>query len=225
MGYKLNGVDSEGLPVHIVKMFTDNYQVTCFVETGTAGGDSIKIASGLFRECHTIELIGGRLLPENSSFTNVQYYIGDSEYVLKMILPKLQGWSFFFLDAHFSDSIPNTTGKKECPVLEELEIISKYKLPIILIDDARLFFNQPPAPCDPREWPRIEEIFATCKKLFPDHHTTIIDDYILCYHDHLGDAVNKEWRSRFNVRYPSAEDKLKSDAKNVCRALKNYIDV
>jgi hypothetical protein len=225
MGFLLNGVQSEGLPENIVKVFTDAYVVPFFVETGTAGGDSIKVASRLFQKCYTIELIEGRVL--DKSLPNVEYFTGDSVKYLLEIMTNFTGqYVFVFLDAHFSDSVPNTSGYKECPVLEELKVIAAYQKVIILIDDARLFFGHPPYPNDPREWPKIEEIFAATKVLFPNHHTTIVDDYVLCYPDELGGAVISEWTRRFNIRYPSALDKLKTQVKGVWDAfLKTYVNV
>lgn len=223
MGYQLTGVNTEGLPEHIVRIFTRAYDVPTFVETGTAGAASIRIASDIFKQCYTIELI-----PERASRMdggNVEFYTGNSVNVLPEIISKFGGeYAFFFLDAHFCDSVPNTSGVKECPVMDELKAISVYQKSIILIDDARLFFGHPPYPNDPRDWPMVEDIFAEAKKLFPDHHTTIVDDYILVYPHVMGAAVIAEWTKRFPVRYPSAEDKLKSQVKDVYASFKKYIN-
>lgn len=227
MGFQLNGVTTEGLPEHIVKIFTKSHDVPIYCESGTAGGASVLVASDLFKKCFTIEIIEGRLLDQIKFGLSdrVEFYTGDSVKVLPEIIAQFNGqYVFFFLDAHFCDSIPNTTGVKECPVLDELKVISTYQKSIILIDDARLFLGHPPYPNDPRDWPMIEEIFAETKKLFPNHHTTILDDYILCYPDEMGSAVIAAWTKRFPIRYPSAEDKLKTDTKNVYKALKKYID-
>jgi hypothetical protein len=223
MGFKLNGIKTEGLPEHIVRIFTRNYDVPILVETGTAGGNSIRVAADIFKKCYTIELILDR--PELIYAEHVHFRIGNSVDVLPEIISEFVGeYVFFFLDAHFCDSVPNTTGIKECPVLDELKIISRYQKCIILIDDARLFFGHPPYPADPRDWPMIEDIFAETKKLFPDHHTTIVDDYILVYPHVMGSPVIAEWTSRFNIRYPSAEDKLKSQVKDVYAAFKKYVN-
>lgn len=223
MGYKTLGVDTEGLPTHIVKAFTDNYPVPVFIETGTAGGESIAVASKLFDRCHTIELFPERVL--DRTLPNVTYHTGNSASILPGIIPILDGvYAFFFLDAHFSDSVPNTSGHKECPVLDELKVIASYLNSIVLIDDARLFLGVPPWPCDPREWPKIEEIFAMTKVNFPYHHTTLIDDYILIYPDVLGDLVNTEWSTRRPIRYPSASDRLQTEVKSVYNSFKKYVN-
>lgn len=223
MGYKTPGVETESLPEHLVKIFTDAFEVKIFIETGTAGGSSIATASKMFNKCYTIELIDGRV---TEKIPGVEYRIGNSVDILGSLITNHMGYYiFFFLDAHYSDSVPNTSGVKECPVLEELKIISSHQTSIILIDDARLFLGQPPYPNDPRDWPTIEEIFAAAKLYFPNHHTTITDDFILIYPDAMIHAVTSEWRKRFSIRYPSADDKIKSDAKNVFNALKSYLDV
>lgn len=227
MGYLMPGVSTEGLPEHIVRIFTRSYDVPTYCETGTAGGASVVVAADIFKKCFTIEIIEDRLLDQIKFGVseNVEFYTGNSVDVLPEIISKFNGeYVFFFLDAHFCDSVPNTTDVKECPVLDELKVISGYQKSIILIDDARLFFGHPPYPNDPRQWPMIEEIFEATKKLFPDHHTAIVDDYILVYPHVMGSAVIAEWTKRFPVRYPSAQDKLKVDTKNVFKALKKYID-
>lgn len=229
MGYKTPGVETESLPEHLVKIFTDAFEVKIFIETGTAGGSSITTASKMFNKCYTIELIEGRVdsdMKKSVFYNNVEFLTGNSVDILGSLITNHIGhYIFFFLDAHYSDSVPNTSGVKECPVLEELKIISSHQTSIILIDDARLFLGQPPYPNDPRDWPTIEEIFSAAKVLFPNHHTTITDDFVLIYPDAMIHAVTSEWRKRFTVRYPSADDKIKSDAKNVFNALKSYLDV
>lgn len=227
MGYKLPGVSTEGLPEHIVRIFTRAYDVPTYCETGTAGGASVIVAADIFKKIYTVEIIEGRPLDKIRFGTTegVEFYNGNSVDVLPEIIAQFRGeYVFFFLDAHFCDSVPNATGIKECPVLDELKAIAVYQKSIILIDDARLFFGHPPYPNDPRDWPMIEDIFSETKKLFPNHHTTIVDDYILVYPDVMGSAVIAEWTKRFPIRYPSAEDKLRSQAKDVFNAIKKYID-
>jgi hypothetical protein len=224
MGYQLNGVESESLPVHIVKIFTDAYPVRKYVETGTAGGASIAVASKLFDKCYTIELIEGRVVEKN--LPNVEYHTGDSVAILPSIFSNFVGeYAFVFLDAHYSDPTPNTSGYKECPLIDEIKACSISQKNIICIDDARLFFGHPPFPNDPREWPMLEEIFAAAKQYFPNHHTTITDDFILIYPDEMGSAVIAAWTKRFSIRYPSAADKLQTEVKSVYNSFKKYVGI
>jgi len=157
---------------------------------------------------------------------------GDSVKLLPDIISELKElkgdkeyqWVLFYLDAHYSDDVPNESGYPECPVLDEIEAISEYGYcSIIIIDDARLFFGQPPYPHNPEEWPSVLEIFTLLKEKFPFHHITITDDYILAIPLHVRDVIDKEWRDRFNIRYPNAEDKLRVQVKDVHAAFMEKI--
>lgn len=225
MGYKLNGCDTEGIPLYLLKPLLEYVSIPTIVECGTAGGDSIMAASKYFKKCHTIELIPNRARI-GKPIKNIIWHTGNSVDILPQIISELDKdeYCLFWIDAHYSDSTPNTSEYKECYILEELEIIYKEygNRAIILIDDARLFMGHPPSPCDPRDWANLGEIFKVLNQ-FEFHINTVIDDYILSYPDSVQDPLNTEWRTRFNTRYPSAEDKLKSEVKNVYSALKNYI--
>lgn len=239
MGYKVNnGVDTGGLPMYLINPLIEYCNVPTFVETGTAGGLSIKEAAKHFKDCYTIELIEGRACIDDT-LDNVRWLTGNSVDMLLPIVNNLIGaknrmqikdkppvyhYALFWLDAHYSDPIPNISQYKECYILEELEIISGYRDDaIILIDDARLFCGHPPAPNNPKDWPSIQDIFVLLKERFPYNYSTIVDDYILSIPDRLREPVDAEWRSRFSIRYPTESDKLKSEVKNVYSALLNYI--
>lgn len=231
MGYKLNGCNTGGLPEYLIKPLLAKHEIKYFVETGTAAGHSVKLAATMFEKCWTIECIWGR--PElDDAPQNVEYRIGSSEDILPSIvdeLKELKGtknrqWVFFWLDAHYSGDTKNESGFPECPLLSEIEIIAKYgEDALIFIDDARLFFGHPPHPNNPSEWPTIQQIFESLTKNFPYHKTTITDDYILCTSIHVNEVLDAEWRDRFTIRYPSEQDKLKEEVKNVWTAFQNYI--
>jgi hypothetical protein len=218
MGYQLNGVDDGGIPIGIVKALLSARPIPSFIECGTGGGYSIRQAADLFDKCYTIDVDSVEL-----NIPNVTFYHGQSVDYLQSIIKNLKGYALFWLDAHYSGSTPNNTGIPECPLIEEIKLISAYQESLIIIDDARLFLGPPPAPLDPREWPGICDVFECLRKYFQWHYITITDDYILCIPIHFKVPIEHEWRSRFSIRYPSAEDKLKTDTKNVYNALKKYI--
>ena len=245
MGFIVNDiVKTGGLPKHIVLPLINYCDVPTFIESGTAGGETIRSVSHLFRQCHTIELIEGRAIqPEYSgAIGNIKWHTGNSVDILPKIIDELieqknkivqpdkdiisiYNYAMFWLDAHYSDPEPNTSEFKECPVMEELEIISRYcDDAIILIDDARLFMGQPPYPNNPKDWPMIQDIFVLLKEKFKYNYSTIVDDYILSLPDRLREPIDAEWRGNFSKRYPSAEVKLKADAKNVFNAIKKYLE-
>ena len=223
MGYQLNGCNTNGLPEYLIKAILDKHEVKYLVETGTASGDSARLAASMFEKVWTIEVIEERQEPDES-VSNIEYLCGDSVELLPAIIKKLKQlkennerqWVLFYLDAHYSGNTPNESGYPECPVLKEIQAISEYgEDSIIIIDDARLFFGHPPYPHDPTEWPSICEIFILLREKFPYHHITITDDYILCIPLHVREVIDKEWRGRFHIRYPNDEDKLRQQVKDV----------
>lgn len=232
MAYKGFGCDTGGLPIHLVQPLIEKYDIPYMVETGTANGDSARLAATLFKKVITIELIRDRPEVENAP-DNIEFLFGDSAELLKKVVTELlvlktlsgeQKYVIFYLDAHYSDEKPNETDYPECPLLEEIKIISAHGYEsIIIIDDARLFFGQPPHPHNPEEWPSILEIFSLLKEKFPYHHITITDDYILAIPLHVRDVIDKEWRDRFHIRYPNEEDKLRGQVKDVHNAFMEKI--
>lgn len=233
MGYVLNtNVKGDGLPVHLVKVLLDSYEIPYLIETGSAGGDSARLAASMFSKVWSVELVKDRAETKDAP-TNVTFLEGDSVAHLPEIIQELkelkQGkkkqYVLFYLDAHFCGDEPNTLEYPECPVLDEIKCIGEYgEDALIIIDDARLFFGSPPHPNDPTQWPSVCEIFHLLKEKFPFHHITITDDYILCISHHLKATLDKEWRDNFKVRYPNPEDKLKQQVKDVHTAFKKYIE-
>lgn len=230
MGFLLNGVNTEGLPIELVERLINHKEIKYFVETGTAGGASISLASNIFKKCYTIELIDERV--KNMIFSeNVKSYGGVSSIdILPKIIDEIyieekseEEYILFWFDAHYSDSVPNETDIKECPVIEELNAISRHQNSIIIIDDARLFLGSPPYPLDPREWPNISEIFSCLNEKFHQHYSTIIDDYIISVPLEFKDTIDEEWRERFHIRYPSTINKLKTQAKYVYEGFLKFI--
>lgn len=239
MGYCLNGCPTGGVPMYLIEPLIKYAKVSTFVETGTAGGLSIREAAKHFRQCHTIEIIPNRAIVDES-IKNIVWHEGNSIDILpgivddliteKSQLPKTDpptyNYAVFFLDAHYSDPKPNTSIYKECYLLEELTILHRYQHDaIIIIDDARLFFGHPPAPNNPKDWPTIRQIFALLEEKFPYNTTSIRDDYIISYPDRLDEPFDAEWVSRYSIRYPTESDKLKTEVKSVYEAFKKYIDV
>lgn len=226
MAYILNGVETGGLPMHLIKPLIEAHEIKYFCETGTAGGQSIMEAAKHFEKCWTIELLNGVADVENFP-ENVTYLEGDTTKMLPEVvdqLKKLKGmkerqWVIFYLDAHYTDVVPNTSDYPECPLLNEIKTVGDYgEDAIVIIDDARLFFGSPPYPNDPTQWPSISEIFWLLQNFFPFHHITITDDYVLAIPLHLRDTVDKEWRDRFHIRYPNDADKLRQQVKDVYKA-------
>ncbi len=221
MGYKSSGVKTGGLPIDYVKRFVDEYGIKYFVETGTAGGQSVREASEIFEECHSIEIIEGR--PEGEFPENVQLHTGDSAQLLKEVSKPFKGERVvFWLDAHWSENYESSDKSKECPLMDEIAAIKGHDC-LILIDDARLFLGPHPWPGDYRFWPSFQDVFIKLHDCFPRHKITVVDDYIIAVPDYMYDTFRDEWWERFKVRYPEEIDLVKSQMRNVVDYFKDFM--
>lgn len=223
MGFKHYGVNTGGLPIEYIKRFTNEYSIPIFIETGTAGGDSVRAASKLFKHCHTIEIVEGRAPKDLPS--NVSTHAGDSSKLLGLIARKYPHENiFFWLDAHWSEPYESPKDVVECPVLDEIEAIKNVgQRALIMIDDARLFYGRPPWPCDYSRWPRFQFVFEKLRACFPNHITTIVDDYIICFPEIMNNAHMYEWYDNYKHRFPSDESKLRDATRLAFDAFLNYI--
>lgn len=221
MGYLHNGVKTGGLPIDYIKRFADEYGINVFIETGTAGGESVRQAAEVFGECHSIEIVEGRA--EGLFPLNVQLYTGDSARLLKEVAKDYKGQRIvFWLDAHWSENYESPKDVKECPVLEEITAIKGHDC-LILIDDARLFFGAHPYPGDPRKWPTFQQVFTHLMHNFPRHMVSVVDDYIIAVPDYMQDTFHAEWTERFKERYPEEIDRVKMEMRNTFEYLQNFM--
>ena len=225
MGFKHFGVNTGGLPVEYIKRFTEQYSIPVFIETGTAGGESVRHASKLFETCHTIEIMGGRPGKQEEYPDNVTLHEGDSAKLLGAISKKHPYQNiFFWLDAHWSEPHESPQDLEECPILQEIAAIAHVgRHALIMIDDARLFYGRPPWPCNPMKWPRFQFVFEALRKNFPDHVTTIVDDYIICFPLDMDLAHRTEWYENYNNRFPTDEMRRKEAVRLAFDSFLKYI--
>lgn len=224
MGYKGYGVNTGGIPINYIRLFSSEFNIPVFIETGTAGGDSIRQAALIFPICHTIEIMPGRA--DGDYPNNVTLHTGNSAEIIGSLTSNYKEYDiFFWLDAHWSEPYQSEKNESECPLLQELDSIyhSGCKFPFIMIDDARLFLGPPPWPCDPRKWPTIKGVFERLTNCWPNHVISIIDDYIVCLPEKAIHIFRDEWRGRFLERYPTEEDKIKMATKKAYDHLMKYI--
>lgn len=238
MGYITSSVvKTGGVPMHIILPIINFAKVDWFIESGTAGAESIIEASKYFKHCHTVEIVKDRT-PIDESIENITWHTGNSANIFPKIVDMILAervakgltedeylYSIFYLDGHYSGDIESPAGTKECPVIDEIVSISALKTDaIIIIDDARLHLGSVPSPLDVRQWPRIDKIICLIKELFPHYLVTLRDDYILAYPERLSEPLDKEWRDNFTKRYPSEESKLKEAGKMVWKAAFEYLN-
>jgi hypothetical protein len=194
-----------GIPVNLVDQILKASKIETFVETGTSLGYTAIWASSHFKKVYTIEIVEAiyKKASEREDAkdkTNINFLKGSSLEVLPGILNQLDDNAMFWLDGHYSGF--DTGGvENECPVLDEIKIISKCKDATVLIDDARCFLGPPPPPHKPAHWPGITEIFACLKQYFPQHYATIVDDVIICVPQSLKATIDNDWLVNMSKRY------------------------
>jgi hypothetical protein len=118
-----------------------------WVETGTGKGVTTKFLASLFPYIYTIEpnKYSYEQAIQNIKMKNISFLNDTSENILPELLSKIKGDINFWLDGHYSGEI-TFKGKKNCPIEEELEAISKnilnFKKITIFIDDIRCFLSK-----------------------------------------------------------------------------------
>lgn len=169
------------------KIIQDLFQPSVFVETGTFRGYTTEIASQLFDEVKTIELCSEIYFETKERLgarcQNIEFFLGNSAFVLPEISKTLRSRAFFYLDAHFSF---NGTAKdfNDPPVMGEIEGILKYapRDSVIVIDDLRTFANNQRLPFDAYNYyPSIIEISNFVKNIDPDFSLYILGDEAIIF--------------------------------------------
>ena len=127
----------------ILKKQAEKHNLKTFIETGTAGGGTVRKLEKYFGKLYTIELDptlyqqGKARSPADSKITFLE---GDSGSVLKKLLPDITAPALFWLDAHYSGD-GTAKASLETPVIQELQSIFSHpiKKHVIVIDDMREF--------------------------------------------------------------------------------------
>ncbi|MDR1919199.1 MAG: hypothetical protein LBQ65_06090 [Tannerellaceae bacterium] len=166
-------------PPHAVKKtaireYQTTYGYRILIETGTYYGAMIYAQLNYFDLIYSIELskeLYEKATKRFKKYNKVHLYHGDSATELGNIMKDIVEPVIFWLDGHYSGG-ETAKGKKECPIMDELEhILSQSQPHIILIDDARCFIGE-------NDYPTIEELqqYLTKKKI--NHSFEVKDDII-----------------------------------------------
>jgi len=120
-----------------------------FVETGTFDGQMVEAMRNHFDRIYSIELSREYCDAARRRFAasrHIDFLLGDSGVVLRSVVASLEGPALFWLDAHYSGGI-TARGAIDTPIIEELNCIFPGRFEhVVIIDDARLFGEDPGYP-------------------------------------------------------------------------------
>ena len=171
-----------GPPVDLMLELASEFSINFFVETGTYEGTTAIWAAEHFQKILTVEFsehFFRETLEKYKDRQNIEFIFGDSRTQLEKIVEKLEEPALFWLDAHWSGGA--TYGDDDqCPLIEELKIISRSRFDnFIFIDDARLFTSPPQPPHRLEQWSDIASIIKAIHADRSDKYIVIIEDVII----------------------------------------------
>jgi hypothetical protein len=166
-----------GINLHFLNLLKENYRdYPIFIETGTNEGGTTFSVEPHFNTIYTIELSQKYYTNTKSKYNGekINFLLGDSSDIFKTILPTIHENAIFFLDGHWSSG-DTAKGKKDCPLVEEIQSINnlyKHKA-IIIVDDFRLFGKGPKSGMLNEDWTEINKqalLDLLCNRITDVYH-------------------------------------------------------
>lgn len=161
-----------------IAFMNEKFNHRVFIETGTYKGKTLEYMRQYFAVLYSIELDDDLYAKAAEKFEGdaaVTLLHGNSGEMLGYVLAELNEPAFFWLDAHYSKGV-TARGKKDSPIIEELEAIFAHPIKdhTIFIDDARYFIGVD-------GYPTIGRLQKLVKTKLPTHRLFIFDDAIRIY--------------------------------------------
>jgi len=177
------GIVYPGVPQKLALWLRDTGAAKDFIETGTYLAGTALWAAQHFDRIISIEAdqkLYDAAKKRLASYANVDVQWGRSQDLLAALVPKLSQPALIWLDAHWCGGDVAVAGEdQECPLLEEIAAIDAGTLQhIILIDDARYFFNPPPSPHKREHWPSAATVIEQLRAKY-DGYICVTDDVII----------------------------------------------
>ena len=190
------GAISFSLDERLLTLFTRELPLEVFVETGTFKGETLRMATRHFEECHSVELsadLHRAISPQFATEPGVHLHHGESPAYLRAQSDAfLKRPVFFWLDAHWCVAEGTAGADSQSPLLAELEALGHlHPQSVVAIDDARLYLCPPPAPHRLADWPDFHDIVCALLDLSSTHRLMVMDDVILFYPERLRTALEK----------------------------------
>lgn len=179
-------LDGSQLNPSLMQKLIQLFDIQNLVETGTFGGDTSRLASHYFKKIYTIELKHDyfqKSLISFKNYPNIYPLEGHSPYLLKQIIPQIDGKILFWLDAHWCGENSAKWNEQMTPIREELIAIKEcgLKNSIILIDDVRIFHGLPNDFPEFGGYPTINEVKVMIEEINPKYEFYILGDTAIAF--------------------------------------------
>lgn len=206
------------LPQRLTASIANQIKPANFVEIGVSEVHLLDWAASYFKNIYGVTTDSGVSL--NSDKINVKFLGSDK---FSDISKELQGQTVFFINCmpvNEKDNLPSIS------ITEGLKVISTVKDSIIFINNADYLGGPIPYADKYEAWPTFDEVFSTCKTLFPEAHITLMDGNLVCVPQALKNLVSAYWAETFEERFfePDPEphkrsliDRIKSRSRRVIR--------
>jgi hypothetical protein len=178
------GAISFSLDEKLLAFLTRQLSSEVFVETGTFKGETLRMASKYFKECHSVEMSPQLFADVQKAFERekgVHLFNGPSpDFFRKYKFPEKA--VVYWLDAHWCGADHTAGEESQSPILEELELLAPLgDKSVVLIDDARLYLSPPLPPHRVSQWPDFHSIVTALLRLSSQHRLLVLNDVIIFY--------------------------------------------
>ncbi len=159
----------------VLREHARTYGATILVETGTYLGDTIGSLRSDFAKLYSIEFDDRLFRAASRRFNGdvkTRLLHGDSGQRIHDVLAELDRPAVFWLDGHYSGTGTGFAGANT-PIFAELEAIAVHRIKdhVMVIDDARLFGQDP-------GYPSIPDLERFVAAKFPAHRFEVREDLI-----------------------------------------------
>jgi hypothetical protein len=142
--------------IEIIRQYAHDYEISVFVESGTALGATVEALLDEFSHIITIELdpaLNHQATVRFGQYAYVSCLLGDSGELIPRIVPTLTQPTIFWLDGHYCGG---ARGDIDTPIVDELTAaVDAPHGSVILIDDARLFDGMPDHTVEFADYPPV----------------------------------------------------------------------
>ncbi|MBT4856166.1 hypothetical protein HOM50_04860 [bacterium] len=222
----------DALTPDFFRYIKQTFNIVTFIETGTCSGESVKFASPIFSDIHSVELSDHLFKRCENMFKNqshIHIYHGDSAATLPQMVKGSQGKILFFLDAHWSSG-DTARGEENTPIKNELRAIKQSNVSnaVIIVDDMRFFskYNTYPSHRDQSGYPTLNETIALLKDINPHYQIVIYGDVLIAFDDdsvEISPAIKIMTQSRLEEENQTVNNNVELGLKDINSVDKEFM--